>query len=710
VSELIGDLLEDGRSISDGIEGLAGDLVFEIGVEEIPSAALYGAVSQLASLAAAALKDARLGYGEMRVAGSPRRLVLVVEGLAEKQDDLDMRVKGPSVRAAFDGDGNPTPAVIGFARGKGVEVSALERGQDAGGEYVYAHLRSDGLPAAAVLPELLSRLVGAIEWPKSQRWGSGGARFIRPVRWLLALLDADVVPATFAGVTAGRVTFGHRFLSAGAISVPMAADLAIAHERGKVIADAEARAQLIREGIDGVAAQEGLVAVVPEKVFAEVVNLVEYPTVAVARFDEAFLRVPREVLETAMESHQRYFPLQDAAGGLSNAFIVVHNGDPARTDAIVRGHERVIRARLADAAFFYDEDLAVGMEPWVERLSTAVFQERLGTLAAKVERVEALTSALAELHGAGPGEGAAAVRAAHLSKADLVSHMVVEFPSLQGVMGRYYALSSGEAPAVADAILEHYLPRFAGDVLPASVPGLLLSAADKLDTVCGIFALGQAPTGSADPFALRRAAIGILAMVLDGGLRLRLGEAVSAALAGYEGVVPFDRDETAASVQAFMAGRLETMLRDRGLAYDTVDAVLAVAGDDPADALARARALEAARAAEGMADLAVAFARAKNLSDTSAGGSYDRSLMGASESALADAIEAAESRVGAAVAATDYEGALAMLAGLRAPIDAFFTGVLVMDADERLRTMRLALLNRFTALFEGLADFSRLAG
>ena len=686
------------------------DLVFEIGVEETPSAPLYAATTQIASLAEAALKDARLGYGRIRVMGAPRRLVLLVDGLAERQDDLDMRVKGPAVRAAFGADGSPTPAVLGFARGKGVDVADLERGEEAGGEYVYAHLRSAGLEASEVLPEMLSRLMGAIEWPKAQRWGSGSTRFIRPVRWLLALLGPDVLPVRFAGLTAGRATYGHRFLSEGAIEVPSSGDFALAHERGKVVADGETRAQLIREGIDAAAAQEGLVPVVPEKVFAEVVNLVEYPTVVVARFDEAFLRVPREVLETAMESHQRYFPLEDASGELTNAFVVVHNGDPDRSEAIVRGHERVIRARLADAAFFYDEDLASGMEPWVTRLSTAVFQEKLGTVAEKVARVEALTAVLAGLHGAGPAETAEAGRAAHLCKADLVSHAVVEFPSLQGVMGRYYALAAGEAAPVADAILEHYRPRFAGDALPGSVPGLLVSAADKLDTICGIFALGQAPTGSADPYALRRAAIGVLAMVLDGGLRIRLGEAVSAALDGYARVVPFDREATGAAVMAFVTGRLETMLRDRGIAYDTVDAVLAVAADDPADSLARARALDAARATEAMADVAVAFARAKNLSDPAAGVSADRSLMGKSESALADAIEAAEGRIATAVGKADYEGALALLAGLRTPIDVFFTDVLVMDADASLRGMRLALLNRFTALFGGVADFARLQG
>jgi glycyl-tRNA synthetase beta chain len=688
----------------------ARDLVFEIGVEEIPSAPLYAAVTQLSSLAAVALKDARLAYEDVHVTGSPRRLVLTVTGLAETQDDLDLRVKGPAVRAAFDADGNPTPAVLGFARGKGVEVADLERGEEAGGEYVYAHLRSAGLPAAEVLPEILSRLVGAIEWPKSQRWGSGSARFIRPVRWLLALLGSDVVPATFAGLKAGRVTYGHRFLSVGAIDVPTAADLPLAHERGRVIADGAERARTIREGIEAVAAREGCVAVVPEKVFAEVVNLVEYPTVAVARFDAAFLRVPREVLESAMESHQRYFPLEGETGELTNSFVVVHNGDPARTDAILRGHERVIRARLADAAFFYDEDLAAGMEPWVERLASAVFQERLGTVATKVERIESLTGVLAAQHGAGPGESAEATRAAHLCKADLVSHAVVEFPTLQGVMGRYYALAAGEAAPVADAILGHYRPRFAGDALPASVPGLLVSAADKLDTICGIFALGQAPTGSADPYALRRAAIGVLAMILDGGLRIRMDDAIAGTLDGYEGVLAFDRQTTGAAVKAFFTGRMETILRDRGFAYDTVDAVLAVASDDPADALARTSALESARAGDAMADVAVAFARAKNLSDTEVGNAPDRSVMGEVETALADAIDVAEGRVAAAVAQADYEGALALLAGLRAPIDAFFTGVMVMDTDPALRTMRLALLNRFTALFDGIADFSRLQG
>lgn len=689
---------------------MARNLVFEIGVEEIPSGALYAATSQLASLAEKALKGARLEYADLKTYGAPRRLVLHLEGLSERQDDLRMRAKGPSVKAAFDAEGMPTKAAEGFARSKGVAVEDLVRAEEAGGEYVYAVIERDGAPALQVLPELLASLATGLDWPKSQRWGSGTARFIRPVRSLLALFGGEVVPVSFAGLTAGRLLWGHRFLVDNPIEVPSADEYFNALERGKVLLDGEERARFIREGVEAAAAGLGGVAVTPERTFAEVVNLVEYPTVAVGHFDEAFLRVPREVLETAMESHQRYFPVESADGALTDAFIVVHNGDPERTEAIVRGHERVLRARLADAAFFYDEDLAADMETWVERLTTSTFHEKLGTLAAKVGRIEAVAGALAAQHGADPAAEAQARRAAHLCKADLVSHAVVEFPTLQGVMGRYYALAAGEEQEVADAIVEHYRPRFAGDAVPPSVAGMLVSAADKLDTICGIFAIGAAPTGSADPFALRRSAIGVLAMVLDGGLRLALTEAIAAALSGYVDVVKFDLDAVGDTIKEFFAGRLEGMLRDRGNAYDTVEAVLAVASDDPADALRRCIALSAARATDAMHDLEIAYVRAKNLGRRELGIGYYREMMLPAETTLADAVEGEEGALSEAVARTDYEGALALLANLRGPIDAFFTDVLVMDPDEEVRDNRLRLLNRFVTVFDGVADFSKLAG
>ncbi len=687
------------------------ELVFEIGAEEIPSTPLYAAIGQLKADAEAALAEARLAYGVVDAFGSPRRLVLRVTDLAEQQADRLERVKGPALSAAFDADGNPTKAALGFARSKGVDVATLERVEDDAGAYVYAVIDEPGRPAAEVLPGLLGGLVAGLDWPKSMRWGSGETRFTRPVRWMLALFGSEVVPVTFAGLTAGRVTFGHRFLAPGAIEVSSAATYDEAAARGLVLYDHTRRATVIREGIDeAAAAHGGARAVVPEPVFAEVVNLVEHPTAAVGRFDEEFLAVPREVLTTAMQSHQRYFPLEGADGELLPAFVVVHNGDPAHTGGIVAGHERVIRARLADAAFFYGEDLARSLESYTSDLERIVFQEKLGTLGAKVERIEALAARLAAIADADPGTTAEAIRAAHLCKADLVTHVVIEFPSLQGVMGRYYALAAGESEAVADAIPAHYQPRFAGDALPEAGAGKLVSVADKLDTMCGIFAAGMAPTGSADPYALRRGALGILGIIVD-GLELTLTEAVAAALGGYADTLDFDLDTTGGAVTAFIAGRFEGMLRDRGHAYDTVAAVLVVAADDPADALARCEALSAMRAeSDVMENLSVAFTRAKNLAKPDLGVDADPDLMGAEEAALADALSAAEQAAALSFDVGDYPAVLGTLASLRAPIDAFFDGVLVMDPDEQLRDNRLRLLNRFVALFARYADFSRLVG
>lgn len=688
------------------------DLLFEIGVEEIPSAALYNAIGQLKALAVKALDDARLEYAEVRTYGAPRRLVLMVDGLAEVQADQHLKIKGPALRAAFDAEGLPTRAAEGFARGRGIAVEDLVREADGvGGEYVYAVIDSVGLPAADVLPALLSELVTRLDWPKSQRWGAGTVRFIRPVRSLVALFGADVVEATFGDITAGRVVSGHRFIGEQAIELPSAEEYDRAAERGCFVYDHDERARMVREGIAARAADMGATAVVPDKTFAEVVNLVEWPTVAVGHFDADFLSVPREVLETAMESHQRYFPLQGADGALLNAFVVVHNGDPERTGQIVAGHERVIRARLSDAAFFYREDLAASMEDWVAGLDRIVFQEKLGTLAAKVARVEVLTGALASLAGADPAASAEAVRAAHLCKADLVSHVVVEFPSLQGVMGRYYAEAAGESPAVAQGIVEHYRPRYAGDTVPATLAGMLVSAADKLDTMVGIFATGSAPTGSADPYALRRGAIGVLAMVFDGGLKLTLDEAISSALDGYGETLPaLDRDAVGRAVKEFMAGRMEGMLKDRGHAFDTVAAVLAVVSDDPADALARVEALTPFRDAEAFRDLAIAYGRAANLCRPELGVEADQSLMDVQEQSLAGAVARAEGVVADALRQRAYSAVLDEAAALRDPIDAFFDAVLVMDPDPALRDMRLRLLNRFVAVFAAFADFARLEG
>jgi glycyl-tRNA synthetase beta chain len=686
------------------------DLVFEIGTEELPSKPLYGAIEQLSVAVPKALDDARLEYDTVRVMGSPRRLVVMVSELAEQQADAVHNHKGPASKAAFDAEGNPTPAAIGFARGKGVPVESLQVVDDANGSYVWATVEVTGGPAADVLPGLLAKLAEGIEWPKSQRWGSGDARFSRPVRSLLALFGADVIPVEFAGLIAGRIAWGHRFLAPGAIEVPAATDYPVALERGKVVADHTERARMLREGIETAAAQLKATAVVPEKTFAEVVNLVEWPTVAVGTFDEEFLAVPREILENAMESHQRYFPVELADGTLANRFILAHNGDPERTDAIIAGHQRVIRARLSDAAFFYREDLHKPLEGYVERLDTIVFQEKLGTLGDKVRRIEKLSARIATLIDANADDAAFAVRAAHLCKADLVTNAVVEFTDLQGVMGGYYATASGEADGVAIAIVDHYRPRFSGDELPSTVAGRIVAIADKLDTIAGIFAAGMAPTGSADPYALRRGAIGVLQTIL-GGTDVRIDDLIRAALAGYDSVLPFDVEATGESIHDFFVGRLQGILRDRGHAYDTVDAVLALAAGDPSDALARCEALTGFRAAsDDMEDLSTAYTRAKNLAKPELGDAANRSMMGAEELALADALDTAEKIAGELLEARAYSALLEAYAGLRGPIDAFFEAVLVMDPDAAVRDNRLRLLNRFVALFGRFADFSVLAG
>ena len=687
------------------------DLLLEIGVEEVPSAPLYDAVTQLKTRAAAALDAARLSYGTIGSHGAPRRLVLAVSGLAERQSDLSLKVKGPAARAAFDADGNPTKAAEGFARSRGMSVTDLVREETEGGEYLFALVEEAGRSAEDVLPDLLATLIGDLDWAKSMRWGSGATRFIRPVRWIVALYGSVVVPVVFGGVEAGRTTIGHPFL-AGPAEIAYAGAYHETLRSVMVVADAEERAESIRDAIDASAASLGARAVVPEKTFAEVVNLVEWPTVGVGRFDDEFLAVPREIVEEAMESHQRYFPVEDVEGELLPNFLVVHNGDPARTDAIIAGHERVIRARLADAAFFYHEDLSRPLESYVHDLESIVFHEKLGSLGAKVARMETLARALAEAIDAPADDAAYAARAAHLAKADLVTHAVVEFTSLQGVMGMRYALAAGEAPEVAEAIVDHYRPRYAGDDLPRSLAGKLVSIADKLDTVVGIFAIGQGPTGSADPYALRRSAIGILAMIIDGGVRLQLDDAIASALAGYTDAVPdLDPNTVGVTVKTFFDGRLSVMLRDRGFAYDEVDAVMAVASADPADTVHRVRALAEFRTSEAGSNLAVAFKRAANLADARVGDLVHPELMERAEMALHDALEASAARVSTLLTVDrDYEAALSALADLRGPVDAYFESVLVMDPDPALRANRLAMLNRLTGLFVDFADFGRLTG
>ena len=689
------------------------DFLFELGVEEMPSAPLNNAVKQLKTLMAKGLDEAGLAHGEVRVISSPRRLAALVEDVAEATEEIHSVMRGPSAKIAFDAEGNPTKAAEGFARKNGLTAAELVRREDADGtEYVFAEQNTPSKDAAPILSRVCEDLISSIQWPnyRSQRWGSEHATFVRPVRWICCLFGDEVVPVSYADVSSGSVTRGHRVLSPGEHEVPSAGAYESVLEAAHVLS-AERREQVIREGIARVESELGVRVDTPAKIFDEVVNLCEWPSVLVGHFDEEFLAVPQEIICESMLSNQRYFPTYDADGKLTRAFVVVSNADPAASETVIDGNERVVRARLYDAKFFYDEDLKVDLEEFRSRLANVGFQKQLGTVLQKSDRMEDLALAIARETHLGAHAASDAQRAAHLAKADLVSSAVVEFTSQQGVMGGYYAAAAGEDPAVSAAIRDHYRPRFAGDELPQGTAGCIVAVADKLDTIAGMFAIDEPPTGSKDPFALRRSAIGVLNILRD---RLGCGyEAiVDAALDGYlEQGLEFDKAAVSASVCAFIKGRMEQMARDEKVSADTVSAVSAGTVTVPASFLELAHALEDARSndREAFDNLATAYARAAHLADASLGVDVDAALMGDAERALLEAVDGSRASLDEALSAKDFASVIAALAALREPIDAFFDDVMVMDEDMALRENRLRLLNRFTSVFAGIADIGEMA-
>nr|WP_317440048.1 glycine--tRNA ligase subunit beta [uncultured Collinsella sp.] len=689
------------------------DFLFELGVEEMPSAPLNNAVKQLKTLISKGLDDAGLAHGGVRIISSPRRLAALVSDVAEATEEIHSVLRGPSAKIAFDAEGNPTKAAEGFARKNGMTAAELVRREDADGtEYVFAEQNTPSEPAVPILSRVCEDLIPAIQWPnyRSQRWGSEHATFVRPVRWICCLFGEEVVPVSYADVKSGSTTRGHRVLSPGDHVVSSAASYEQVLEAAHVLS-AERREKVIRTGIARVEDELGVRVDTPTKIFDEVVNLCEWPTVLVGHFDEEFLAVPSEIICESMLSNQRYFPTYDAEGKLTRAFVVVSNADPAVSETVVDGNERVVRARLYDAKFFYDEDLKIDLEEFRARLANVGFQKKLGTVLQKSDRMEDLALAIANEAHLGAHAASDAQRAAHLAKADLVSSAVVEFTSQQGVMGGYYATAAGEEPAVAAAIRDHYRPRFAGDELPEGIAGCVVAVADKLDTIAGMFAIGEPPTGSKDPFALRRSAIGVLNILRD---RLGCGyEAiVEAALDGYlEQGLAFDKDEVEASVCAFIKGRMEQMVRDEKVSADTVAAVSAGSVTVPAQYFQLAHALEDARAndREAFDNLATAYARAAHLADAVLGSEVDSALMGDAERVLLEATDATQANVDVARSAKDFTAVIAALAALREPIDAFFDEVMVMDEDEALRANRLRLLNRFESVFAGIANIGEMA-
>ena len=684
------------------------DLLIEIGTEELPPKALFDLALAFEQGIRDGLEKAGLPSGDIRRFATPRRLAVLIEHLPARQPDRQLERRGPALSAAFGPDGQPTKAAEGFARSCGVAVAELQRQETDKGAWLIHVSVEPGAAIAELIPGIVETALAGLPIPKRMRWGDRADEFVRPVHWVVLLFGDEVIPATLMGVQTGRETRGHRFHHPSPIRLTSPADYArqLASE-GKVIADFGERRDAVRAQAETVAAGLNGVALIKPALLDEVTALVEWPVALAGNFERRFLGVPAEALISTMQDNQRYFPVVDAHGRLLPHFITITNlesRDPAQVQA---GNERVIRPRFSDAEFFWNQDRKQPLAARQEALKHVIFQQRLGTLADKSTRVAALARFVA---GHGHGNPDWAERAARLAKCDLLTQMVQEFPELQGIMGRYYALHDREAPEVAQAQEEQYLPRFAGDRLPATATGRALALADRLDTLVGIFAIGQIPSGAKDPFALRRAALGMLRILIESELDLDLPVALERAAAGFEPAVR--AEQVVETVFEFMLDRLRGYYLDQGVRMDTFDTVLECRPSRPLDFDRRVRAVDAFRERPEAASLAAANKRIRNILkkvETVLPFQVRPDLLSEeAEQALAGRLVELSSEVVPLMESGLYGEALNRLASLREPVDAFFDRVLVMAEDAALRDNRIALLNELSSLFLRVADFSRL--
>ena len=683
---------------------MAKDLLLEIGTEEVPAHFMPGILAQLKEKATAKFQEMRLDFDEVTTLGTPRRTALLVKNLAETQQGASSEYKGPSTAIAFDKDGNPTKAAIGFARGKKVDVADLVVKDG----YVYAVSSEEGKQTVELLPTLLKELVEGLNFPKNMRWGDLDFRFVRPLRWLVALYDEEVIDFTVANVTSGRVSRGHRFLSEGDFTINKASDYEQACKDAFIIVDQEKRRDIIKAQIEEIAKAHNGHAEITEDLLEEVIYLVEYPTALCGTFEDKYLKLPKEAVMTPMRDHQRYFPVLDDNNNLLPLFITVRNGGDYCLDKVQHGNERVLRARLADAQFFFDEDRKHSLYDYVEKLKTVVFQEGLGTIYDKANRLAELSAFIGEKVNATEDEIKTTKRAAILAKADLVSAMVCEFTELQGIMGREYALLDGEGQEVATAIYEHYMPRFAGDAEPASVAGRLVSLADKMDNIVATFSRGLVPTGSQDPFALRRQALGVVHTIIEANYTISISEIADKAMDLLNITDSEKRAEIQKNVAEFFTLRLKNVLSDNDVRYDIIDAVLENA-DEVAGTYAKA-CVTAQEIASGVLNDAIqAFVRVGNISKKAENNVINEALFTLDEEkALYNIYVAVAKDVETALNNKDYKTAIDKMQELTAPINNFFDNVMVMDKDEQIKNNRLALLKNIDTLIKSVADFGKI--
>lgn len=710
-------------------------LLFEIGTEEIPAKFMPGILKQLKELAAAKMQELRIPFEDITVYGTPRRMAFIAGGVAETQADVVVEAKGPSVKIAYV-SGAPSKAAQGFARGQGVDVKDLVVRDN----YVYAVKHLAGQPVVELLPGLLMDILTSLSFPKTMRWADYEFRFVRPIRWMVALFGDQIIPVEICGVKSGKFSMGHRFmqqslkaaaesqglLSAalskvgnkvysalagvkGAVEIPSAGDYKKVMYDNFVMVDQDERRALILQQIKDLAAQNGGEAEINEDLLEEVNYLVEWPTALCGKFEEKFLSLPKECIITPMREHQRYFPVLDEDGNLLNKFITVRNGGSEHLDIVTHGNERVLRARLSDAEFFFNEDRAIKLEDRLEKLKTVSFQEGLGNMYDKSERLVKIAEMLRFAINT-PVDEEELRRCALLCKTDLVTGMVIEFTELQGVMGREYALLDGEKPEVATGIFEHYLPRFAGDALPATTIGRIVGIGDKLDNICATFSRGLAPTGSQDPYALRRQALGVINILLDANYHISLAKIIAGTLYLLD-IKPEETGKLVPQIMEFFKQRLRNLLMDQGIRYDVIDAVFAdKRNDDMVDLAVRCKALAAYVEAGNAEPLVQVSVRVSNLCKKI---EKEVAISGAlfkdeSENKLHEVVAAVSKEIIPEIVLYDYAAVLKAGEKVIEPVNAFFDNVMVMDEDENVKNNRLAMLEEVRGIVNAVGDLSLL--
>lgn len=679
-------------------------------MEELPARYVADTVSQLKINTEELLKKERVQYSDIIIYTTPRRLALIIKGLEDMGTSAEEKVKGPSKKISFDEEGNPSKALQGFMRGQKVEQDSIIIEEVNGEEYVFARVMKKSKSLEQVFSSNMESFIKKINFPKTMKWGGKNLRFARPIRWILSLLDDETIPFEMEGIKVSNVTRGHRFLGSNNILIDHVDNYVDLLNKNYVIVDQAERKDIIRYGSEKLVREKGGSIQQDEELLDEITNIVEYPTPIIGRIKEEYLSLPMDVITTPMKEHQRYFPVIDDKGRLLPYFITVRNGDDNHTDIVIKGNEKVLGARLEDAKFFYKDDIKFPLEQYVTKLENITFQEKLGNMLTKTKRIQKLAVKIGDYLEVGEETEKNIDRAGYLSKADLTTKMVSEFTELQGKMGMEYASHSGENEIVSLAIFEQYLPRYSGDQLPSTTAGAVISIADKLDSIAGLFAIGIQPTGSQDPFALRRSALGIINIILDKKLNLSLNELIDFSLYVYveENSLAFDYNKVKSEIMDFFLGRLRNMFLDSGIRYDIIDAIIKTEGDDIYDLKIRADKLNDWLNKEGLSDILTAFNRVSTLAEKAISSDVKRDLLTEDEINLYDSYNNIEERALTLISKKEYDKALDILTSLKEPIDNFFEKVMVMVEDEALKNNRLGLLRKIYDIMMKVCDLSQI--